>query len=169
MGEQQVESLQTHISELETQLGNVLGPDGTTPAQTVAYDNLLTAYVAYNRYDYNTAGAFLEVVDSSLLSEGALSIYNEMWDRVSGSYYQELYNAGYYSFAQANYTDAIDKLLRVVKYDPGFYGGDAVYYLAQAYHKTGDNTTASFYFQYVVDNYPDTEKAMTAQEFLNQN
>ena len=48
------------------------------------------------------------------------------------------------------------------------YGeGNAAYYLAQAYRKSGDLASARLYYQYVIDNYPNTERARTAQNYVD--
>ena len=42
------------------------------------------------------------------------------------------------------------------------------YYLAQSFRKSGDLASAKQYYQYVVDNYPGTEKARTSKNYINQ-
>ena len=166
---QQMETLQTRITELEGQLGELQGPDGAMPAQTTAYEFLLTAYIAVEDNDYVLAGNCLSFVDSSLLTENALTIYNDLWNAVSERYYAELYNIGYRSYTSDNFEEAINHLLRVVKHDPAYRDGNATYYLAQSYRKSGDIEAAKPYYQYIIDNYPGTEKATTAKNYINAN
>lgn len=166
---QQMETLQARITELEGQLGELQGPDGAMPAQTAAYEALLSSYVAALGNDYVTAGTGLEAIDTSLLTENALVIYNDLWGQVSEKYYTELYNVGYSSYANGDYAVAIENLLRVVTRDPAFRDGNATYYLAQAYRKSGDVEAAKPYYQYIIDNYPGTEKATTAKNYVNAN
>jgi len=166
---QQMETLQTRITELEGQLGELQGPDGAMPAQTAAYEFLLTAYIAAEDKDYVLAGNCLSFVDSSLLTENAVTIYNDLWNEVSERYYAELYNIGYRGYTSNNYEEAINNLLRVVEHDPAYRDGNAVYYLAQSYRKSGDIEAAKPYYQYIIDNYPGTEKATTAKNYINEN
>ena len=53
--------------------------------------------------------------------------------------------------------------------DPAYNNGNAAYYLAQAYNRGGDLESAIPYYQYIVDNYPNTEKAATARNYINAN
>ena len=59
------------------------------------------------------------------------------------------------------------KLLRVVNRDMSYKEGSAVYYLAQAYRKNGDIEAAKPYYQYVIDHYPNTESAKTAENYVD--
>ena len=47
--------------------------------------------------------------------------------------------------------------------------GNAAYYLAQAYNRGGDLESAIPYYQYIIDNYPGTEKEKTARNYVNAN
>ena len=51
----------------------------------------------------------------------------------------------------------------------GYKDGSAVYYLAQAYRKNGDIEAAKPYYQYIIDNYPDTQMANTSKNYVNGN
>lgn len=166
---QLIESQETRIAELEAQLASLEGQVGTLPAQTAAYEALLSSYVAYIGNDYITAGTSLESVDNTQLSANAVTIYNDLWTAISEKYYEELYSIGYSSYAAQNYEDAIDKLLRVVNHDMAYRDGNAAYYLAQAYRKSGNIEAAKPYYQYVIDNYPGTEKATTSKNYVNAN
>ena len=48
-----------------------------------------------------------------------------------------------------------------------FQDGSAAYYLAQSYRKNGDLKSAKPYYQYVIENYPDTERARTSQNYVD--
>jgi len=163
--EQLLETQAARIEELEAQLAVT----EAVPEQTAAYEALLVGYVAYVGNDYMTAGAFLEQVDTSKLSAMAMETYNLTWETVSGVYYDTLYNEGYSSYTSENYPEAIEKLLRVVSKDPAFRNGDATYYLAQSYRKSGDMESAKLYYQYIIDNYPGTQKANTAKNYMDEN
>ena len=166
---QLIETQTARIAELEAQIATLQGAAGALPAQTAAYEALLSAYVSYIGKDYVTSGTNLELVDNSQLTESALSIYNTLQTEVMGKYYDALYSAGYSSYTSENFADAIANLLRVVSKDPGYRDGNATYYLAQSYRKSGDMESARQYYQYIVDNYPGTQKANTAKNYLNAN
>lgn len=164
---QLIETQTKRIAELEAQIATLQGQAGALPAQTAAYESLLSAYVAYIGNDFITAGTNLESMDSTQLSATALGTYNALVTAVAEPYHNALYEAGYQSYTSENYSDAIDKLLRVVSKDPTFRDGYATYYLAQAYRKSGDVEAAKPYYQYIIDNYPGTQRATTAKNYVN--
>ena len=164
-----IETQSARIEELEAELALLQGTAPALPEQTAAYESLLLGYMSYIAGDHMMAGSYLELVDGTQLSEAAAGLYNVIWPEVSTTYYNNLYYEGYTLFTSENYVEAIDKLLRIVSKDPAFYNGDATYYLAQAYHKSGDFETAKLYYQYIIDNYPGTQKANTAKKYLDGN
>ena len=162
---QQIQSQKDQIAKLENQIAVLQ----ESPEKKNAYETLLSGYVAYVAEDYVTAGASLEKVDTTQLSEWALELYNSIWPTVSATYYEALFTAGYNSYQAENYADTITSLLPVVKADMSYKDGSAAYYIAQAYRKSGDMETAKPYYQYVVDNYPGTQQANTSMSYLNEN
>ena len=164
-----IETQTTRIQELEAELAQLKGLAPALPEQTAAYEALLVGYMASVGNDYMTAGAYLELVDVSQLSETAAGIYNTVWPAVSQQYYNTLYHEGYSSYTSENYPEAIEKLLRIVSKDPAFRNGDATYYLAQSYRKSGDMESARLYYQYIIENYPGTQKANTAKNYIDGN
>ena len=162
-----MDAMAERIKELEAQVADLEEQADAVPAQTAAYESLLKAYVAYADKDIVTTGMHLEDVDKSQLSKKAKSTYNAVWDDIKDKYYPQLYSAGYSDYSKGKYKDAIKKLLRVVEYDKAYRDGYATYYLAQAYRQNGDLKSAKPYYQYVIDNYPNTERAATARNYVN--
>ena len=109
----------------------------------------------------------MTTIDTTQLSETALETYNTVWDTVSVTYYETLFNTGYSSYVAENFPDAIANLLLVVNYDMSYKNGSAAYYLAQSYRKSGDIEAAKPYYQYVIDNYPGTQQANTSKNYVN--
>ena len=165
--EQLINSLQAQIGTLEEKLVTLEGQADAIPAQIAAYEALLSSYVAFISNDVIAAGDALEAVDVAHLSENARAIHTTLWEQMSVNYYTQLYDVGYKNYSEKNYTDAIAKLLRVVNYDMAYKDGYAAYYLAQCYRKNGDLVSAKPYYQYVIDNYPNTERAATARNYVN--
>ncbi len=163
---QTITALEKEVEELQSRLEAVEGVDGILPEQTAAYEALLASYVAYNGNDYILSGENLEKVDVTQLTDKAKETYNKISSAVSKTYYSKLYSEGYSAFAEDKYEEAIALFLRVVTYDQKFKDGYATYYLAQAYNKNGDMNAARPYYQYVIDNYPNTERARTAKNYL---
>ena len=164
---QLISDLETQVAELSEKVAEYEGLGQDLPVQTASYEALLSAYVAFVGEDHLTAGTNLELVDTELLTESAKSVYDTIWATVSETYFAELYNSGYSSYTAGNYEDAIKSLLSVVNQDKDYKDGNAIYYLAQAYNRLGDMESARPYYQYIIDNYPNTEKATTAKNYLN--
>ena len=164
---QQIKLQAEQIAQLEEQIATLQGNAQALPTQTAAYEALLSGYVAFVGNDHLTAATNLENIDTTQLSPAALEIYNTVWTTVSVNYYETLFNTGYNSYVAENFPEAISNLLRVVNKDMSYKDGTAAYYLAQAYRKSGDNESAKPYYQYVIDNYPDTQHANTAKNYVN--
>ena len=83
------------------------------PAQTAAYEALLSGYVAYIGADKATAGSYFEKIDTTQLSETALELYNTVWTEIAEEYYATLYTDGYNSYNAEKYTELKQKGFRL--------------------------------------------------------
>ena len=164
---QQITTLEKQVAELEQQLSVAENEGGTLPEQTAAYEALLKAYIAYSKKDYLEAGTQLELVNSSHVSDDAKTVYTSLWEEISDKYYEKLYLTAYDEYSEGEYEKAIQRLQKVVEKDQTYSDGAAVYYLAQAYRRSGDMEAARPYYQYVIDNYPNSEMATTARNYIN--
>lgn len=158
--ERQIEDLQNQIDESESK-------DSEEAAKTAAYEDLLNAYVAYTSEDTVSAGSYLEKIDSSMLSGQALETYNTINDSVSATYLEDLYNEAYGYYTAYDYENAVKSFQKIVDQDESYKDGSAAYYLAQSYRKLEKMEDAKKYYQYILDNYPGTEKANTAANYVD--
>lgn len=158
--ERQIEDLQNQIDESESK-------DSEEAAKTAAYEDLLNAYVAYTSEDTVSAGSYLEKIDSSMLSGQALETYNTINDSVSATYFEDLYNEAYGYYTAYDYENAAKSFQKIVDQDESYKDGSAAYYLAQSYRKLEKMEDAKKYYQYILDNYPGTEKANTAANYVD--
>lgn len=158
--ERQIEDLQKQIDESESK-------DSEEKAKTAAYEDLLNAYVAYTSEDTVSAGSYLEKIDSSMLSGQALETYNTINDSVSATYLEDLYNEAYGYYTAYDYENAAKSFQKIVDQDESYRDGSAAYYLAQSYRKLEKMEDAKKYYQYILDNYPGTEKANTAANYVD--
>lgn len=158
--ERQIEDLQNQIDESESK-------DSEEKAKTAAYEDLLNAYVAYTSEDTVSAGSYLEKIDSSMLSGQALETYNTINDSVSATYLEDLYNEAYGYYTAYDYENAVKSFQKIVDQDESYKDGSAAYYLAQSYRKLEKMDDAKKYYQYILDNYPGTEKANTAANYVD--
>lgn len=158
--ERQIEDLQNQIDESESK-------DSEEAAKTAAYEDLLNAYVAFTSEDTVSAGSYLEKIDSSMLSGQALETYNTINDSVSATYLEDLYNEAYGYYTAYDYENAAKSFQKIVDQDESYKDGSAAYYLAQSYRKLEKMDDAKKYYQYILDNYPGTEKANTAANYVD--
>lgn len=158
--ERQIEDLQNQIDESESK-------DSEEAAKTAAYEDLLNAYVAFTSEDTVSAGSYLEKIDSSMLSGQALETYNTINDSVSATYLEDLYNEAYGYYTAYDYENAAKSFQKIVDQDESYKDGSAAYYLAQSYRKLEKMEDAKKYYQYILDNYPGTEKANTAANYVD--
>lgn len=162
-----INELENQIAELQDELETSKSNDNEEAAKTKTYESLLNAYVAYTENDTVTAGQYLEKVDSSYLSGDALETYNTVNGSVSEKYLEELYNEAYGYYTGLDYENAAEGFQKIVDQDESYKDGSAAYYLAQSYRKLEDMVNAAKYYQYVIDNYPGTEKAKTAANYVD--
>ena len=162
-----ISDLESQIDDLQNQIDESKSKDSEEAAKTAAYEDLLNAYVAYTSEDTVSAGSYLEKVDSSYLSGQALETYNTINESVSATYYDELYNEAYEYYTKYDYEKAVESFQKIVDQDEAYRDGSAAYYLAQSYRKLEKMDEAKKYYQYILDNYPGTEKANTAANYVD--
>lgn len=165
--DQTITSLEKQIEELQGQLTAEQGTSEVVNSKISEYDKVLTAYSSYVAGDYVTAGQTLTDVSRDKLSEAGAGIYQTLYDTCVPSYMSALYDNGYNAFYSGDFQGAIDAISKVCALDMGYADGNAVYYLAQAYTNAGDSENAKQYYQYVIDNYPGTQRAITAENYVN--
>ena len=164
---QTIKELEGQIDALEGQLEEEKDNNAKVKEQISSYETLLKAYVSYHENDITAAGAALDKVNTKYLSSSAKAIFKGIDEEVQGQYLDALYEEGYNAYQQGRYEEAIKNLKKVIKEQEDYRDGSAAYYLAQSYRHNGDLKSARPYFQDVIDNYPNTQRALTAQNYVN--
>lgn len=164
---QNISVLEAQIEDLSTQITDAKSNEENYESRINSYEQLLQAYTAYISEDIEAAGTALGNVNSEYLSEESKTIYDTINTEVNADYISTLYKAGTDAYTAQEYKEAIENLLKVVELDETYENGNALYYLAQAYRRNDDLTTAKTYYQKVVDLYPGTERAATSQNYLD--
>jgi tetratricopeptide (TPR) repeat protein len=164
---QTIMDLEEQIENLKAEAESAESASEVVRLEVDAYEKLLNAYVAYAGGDVITAGDDLAEVEVSYLSENATAIYSEIETVVNEQYLSTLFEEGYQAYSGGDYETAITDLVAVVEVEENYRDGYAAYYLAQSYRRNGDLESAAPYYQYVVDNYPGTERARTASSYVN--
>ncbi|MCH5259904.1 MAG: tetratricopeptide repeat protein [Lachnospiraceae bacterium] len=172
-----IDALQLEISELtaknnslQQDLQAYLGTDG----ELQSVDSLMKAAEAYlaNPEEVTVVADYLEEIEAddpegeTSNSEAFESLYSTLLELVGSDIAQAYYNDGYDAYRAENYDDAIPNLERAFKYDPS--NGEALYDLANAYYRIGEEDKAREAYQRVIELFPDTEKASKSEDFLEE-
>ncbi len=165
---QTISSLNDQIDSLKSQLEEEQNKNNGVAEQIASYESLLNAYVTYTTGDIVKTGEALESINADDLSDTAKQTYDTLNSAIADSYKEALYTQGYSSYSSYDYESAIPVFQKLVGIDESYRDGSAAYYLAQSFRKSGDAASATQYYQYVIDNYPGTEKARTSQNYINQ-
>lgn len=165
---QTINGLNDQIDSLKSQLEEEQNKNNGVAEQIASYEALLNAYVTYTSGDIVKTGEALEAINTNDLSDTAKQTYDTLNAAIADPYKEALYNQAYSSYSSGDYDNAIPSFQKLVGLDESYRDGSAAYYLAQSFRKSGDVASATQYYQYVIDNYPGTEKARTSQNYINQ-
>lgn len=136
-------------------------------ARADGYDALMKAYRSYAEEDAPGSLEALETVDQESLSEDAKVLYDSVFKEVGAKAVQDLYKSGYDAYQKKDYAKAIEDLRKCCDLGGAETQQGAPYFLARAYHLSGDTENAKTYYQQVVNEQPNTQRATDAQGFLN--
>lgn len=164
---QTITDLEKKITTLQDKLDEALSDKESVQTKIKSYEDLLDAYEIYASGDVEKTGEALDKIDTSYLSKEAKATYDSLKEEIYDKYMKSLYTKGYRYYGSGNWEKAIETLLKVVENDMSYEDGSAVYYLAQSYRRNNDLDSAKEYYQYVIDNYPGTQKAKTAENYIN--
>lgn len=165
---QTITSLKNQINDLNTQLSTAQATANDSTSKIASYQQFIAAYSAYSGGDMNAAGTAMANVNRDYLDDASKTIYDTINQQISAAYTDSLYNDGKKAYNKGDYATATQDLQKVVDANAAYQDGDAVYFLAQAYRKNGDAANAQKYYQMMVTNYPDTNRAKSSQTYLNQ-
>ncbi|MGN0280310.1 MAG: tetratricopeptide repeat protein [Lachnospiraceae bacterium] len=168
--QQQLDELQEANSNLQQDLSAYMGTDGTL--QSV--DSLMKAAGAYltDPKEITVVADYLDEIDMEdseeevETSEAFDNLYNTLLALVGPSIAESYYNDGYEAYRQENYEDAIPNLEKAFKYDAT--NGEALYNLANAYYRIGNEDKARETYLQIIDLFPGTEKASKSEAFLEE-
>ena len=162
---QTIATLEDQIEELASKITNMQLEGDDVTSQVNSYDQLLQAYISYEKEEVDAAGVALGMVDESHLSEAAMQVYNTINGKVNEQYLTILYKDGYDAYSRQDYLTAIENLKQAVELDVSYQNGNALYYLAQAYRKNNELESAKPYYARFLELYPNTERAATAARY----
>ena len=169
----QVESKTAALEQLQAELDQ-LKADSESMSQTVdeatakadSYEVLLKAYSAYASKDSVGALEQLEKLDQESLDTDSKVLYDTIFGEVGTAAITALYRDGYAAYQNNDFATAIEKFGKCYGLDNS--QGDALYFLARSYDRSGDKDNAKVYYQKVIDEQPNTQKATDAAGFLSR-
>lgn len=165
--EAESEGLRTQITELQQEVEGIVGTDGTLQS----FDNLLTAAASYlENQDIQATAADLELIAQTVnveeTSESFRRLYQTLLSTIGPDLAQTYYTEAYEYYRQEDFTAAIEGFSKAVYYDASLE--DALYYLGQAYRRNGDNENAIATYNKVIELFPDSSRAKSAQDYVNK-
>ena len=155
-----LDSLQAENDSLKKQNEEAAKAASEAADKVSSYEELLKAYASYSSGDSAAALQQLEAINQDTLSEDAKTLYSSVFSEVGVTAVRDLYKTGYDAYEKGDYATAIEDLGKCYELDNT--QGDALYFLARSYHKSGDTENAKTYYQKVVDEFPNTKKATDA-------
>lgn len=161
--EKDLEELQKEKTALEESLKAYEGNDGIL----TAYENMMIAVEGYLSNDYVAAAETLKLVDKETVeSEAYVSVYNAISSVVNQQAAADLFKTGYNGhYLNNRFAEAAQALQSAYDLNPNDMS--TLYYLARAYDRSGDTTTANQYYTKFIEQYPGTNLAGYAQNYLN--
>lgn len=164
----ELDSLKTQVQQLTQERDNAVATATQYTGETgilAQYEGILSIANLYITGDVVAAGEQITNLSvDSMPSDTAKTLYNTIYQTARTQAFTTLYQEGYAAYNSNDFTVAIDNLLRAYKIDGT--GPEVNYYLARSYSKSGDAASAAPYYQYVIDNFPDTQLATYSAQNL---
>ncbi|MBR1771806.1 MAG: tetratricopeptide repeat protein [Lachnospiraceae bacterium] len=165
--EASMKKLQEENDNLNSELEGYVGDDGTL--KTI--DELLSAGTIYlQTQNAEEAATHLENIAASVnvdeTSEAFQNLYQTLLAAIGPELATTYYDGGLAVYRNEDFTAAIEQLGKAVYYDPT--NAEALYYLGQAYRRSGDKENAAVIYEKVIDLFPGTQNAANAQRYLEE-
>ena len=159
-----LDSLKQENESLKQQAEEATKAASDAADKVSSYEELLKAYASYSAGDSAAALQELEAINQDTLSDDAKTLYSSIFSEVGVTAVNDLYKTGYAAYEKGDYDTAIADLGKCYELDNT--QGDALYFLARSYHKSGDTENAKIYYQKVIEEFPNTRKATDAEGLM---
>lgn len=168
--EQQIQKLTDENEKLMQELGSYQGTDDTIKAT----DSLMQAVSTYlqDPEDIEAIAGALEALENreeqeeEVKTEAYQVLYQDLINVVGEKLVDYYYKEGYARYREEDFESAIPNLQYAYKYD--HTNKEALYYLGEAYRKSGNADKAKEIHAMVIDNFPGTEFAGRSETSLAQ-
>ena len=158
-----VSSLKKKVEELNQELEKYTGKADAVGS----YEKLMEAKEFFDANNLDKAGETLNSVNRDLLSAHGQAMYDVIHAAVYAKILEETYNTAEQAYWKEDYNAAKESFGQVVFIDQTYHNGDALFYLAESQWNTWDFDNAKETYQKVIDQYPNTSHARTAQERID--
>ena len=158
-----VSSLKKKVEELNQELEKYTGKADAVGS----YEKLMEAKEFFDANNLDKAGEALNSVNRDLLSARGQAMYDVIHAAVYAKILEETYNTAEQAYWKEDYNAAKESFGQVVFIDQTYHNGDALFYLAESQWNTWDFDNAKETYQKVIDQYPNTNHARTAQERID--
>ncbi len=138
----EIEGLEEQIDSLAEQLEASESTADASNSVVKQYELLMGAYQYYADGQYAEAGEALTGVDLGQLDKKAKTLYEAIQADIRDTLLEQNYSNGMSQYWHHEYDAAIESLLKVMELDESYADYDAAFYLADAYHKLGDEENA---------------------------
>ncbi|MEG0805464.1 MAG: tetratricopeptide repeat protein [Lachnospiraceae bacterium] len=162
-----IKGLEAQMQALDEELSSAQNANTATEDEINSYKQLLVAYVTFDQGEVQQAGEILAKIEKKNINKKMKDTYEAVAAKINEDYLAELYRDGSSAYNQLNYDEAITFFKKIMDVDETYGDGNTMYYLAQCYRNNGKNQKASELYQKVIELYPDTEKAINAQSYLD--
>lgn len=132
-----------------------------------SYEKLISAQQAFQQGKYDNAANAIVGVDAEQLSVEAKSVYDTIISAVGAQVKEKYKNQGMNAYSVENYEEAITYLKKAL--DIGNQDSETLIFLAQAYEKQGDTGVANKWYQKIVEDFPGTQYAALAKNYMQAN
>lgn len=150
----QVDTITADRDKLKTSLAQYTDTGNTLSGN---YSNLLKAVQYYLDKDYDKSAEALDDVDSKMKMDSTsfTKVYEALSNQLSSRVEKGAFDAGMSAYKSGDYKEAINQFEKCL--DTNKDNDEAMYYLAYAYTKNGNEEKGQEYFKKIVDDYPDSD------------
>ena len=161
----EMNKLQEQIDQSEETVASAQQQIEDAQNQTSSYENLIKAYAAFQSGNYTSAANVLQNVQADLLSVDAKEIYDSIYKSIQSTMKNNLKSQGEQAFYAKDYETAITDLNQALEMDDSDY--EVLNLLAHSYRLDEQYDKAVEIFQKIVDQFPGTKRASTAQKYID--
>lgn len=153
-------ALETSAGEMQAQLTTI---EEDNQAKLNQYQILIGILQAYRNDDLLTTAQMFSMLDASLITdEDVLAIVNAISEDMTTNGYQTLQSLGTSSWNAGRINDAIQYYEKSIQVKPD--NTSAMYLLGRIYQDQGDMDQANYWFNKILDEFPESSQAEQARE-----